>query len=127
MAKKKKQYVFYYAYTTKENRTMQLEAYRKWCKDKDEKDGCNSYKSVVIADDLPVYMYDYCNLGFAIKMVRDADGCLVVANEFTIPAVLVEAMYNDANPIKVSVISRPEYGEDFFGGMKKINDEFEKH
>lgn len=60
-------------------------------------------------------------------MVRDADGVLVATNEFIIPAVLFEAMYNEENPIKVAVLSHPEHGEDFFGGMKKINDEFEKH
>lgn len=60
-------------------------------------------------------------------MVRDADGVLVVTNEFIIPAVFFEAMYNEENPIKVTVFSQPEHGEDFFGGMKKINDEFEKH
>lgn len=128
MAKKKKQYVFYCAYTTKESHTMQLEAYRKWCKDKDEKDGRNSYRSVVISDYNPVHIYDYSNLGVAIKMVRNLiDGCLVVANEFIIPAVFFEAMYNEKYPINVSVISQPEYGDDFIGGMKKINDVFEKH
>lgn len=126
MAKKKKQYVFYCAYTTKESYTMQLEAYRNWCIAKNEKDGSNSYKSVVISDEMP-HIYDYFNLGAAIKMVRGADGVLVVANEFIIPAVLFEAMYNEKNPIKVAVLSQPEHGEDFFGGVKKINDEFEKH
>ena len=127
MAKKKKQYVFYCAYTTKESHTMQLEAYRKWCVAKNEKDGCNSYKSVVVSDDMPAHIYDYSNLGAAIKMVRDADGVLVVANEFIIPDVFFEAMYNEENPVKVTVLSQPEHGEDFFGGMKKINDELEKH
>lgn len=127
MAKKKKQYVFYCAYTTMASHTMQLEAYRMWCINKNVKDGCYSFKTVVIYDDLPAHAYDYSNLGAAIKMVREADGVLVVANEFIIPAVLFEAMYNEENPIKVTVISQPEYGEDFFGGMKKINDEFEKH
>lgn len=126
MAKKKKQYVFYCAYTTKESYTMQLEAYRNWCIAKNEKDGSNSYKSVVISDEM-LHIYDYINLGAAIKMVRGADGVLVVANEFIIPAVLFEAMYNEKNPIKVAVLSQPEHGEDFFGGIKKINDEFEKH
>lgn len=125
MAKKKKQYVFYCAYSTKESLTMQLEAYRKWCVAKNEKDGCNSYKSEVMSDYVPYG--DYFNLGAAIKMVRAADGVLVVATEFIIPAVLFEAMYNEKNPIKVAVLSQPEHGEDFFGGIKKINDEFEKH
>ena len=128
MAKKKKQYVFYCAYSTNESHTMQLEAYRKWCIAKNQKDGCNSYRSVVISDYMPVHIYDYSNLGVAIKMVRNlTDGCLVVANEFIIPAVFFEAMYNEKNPIKVAVLSQPEHGEDFFGGMKKINDELEKH
>ena len=127
MAKKNKLYVFYCAYTTKESHTMQLEAYRKWCIAKNEKDDCNSYKSVVISDDMPAHIYDYSNLGAAINLVRDADGCLVVANEFIIPAVFINAMYNEENPIKMTVLSQPEHGEDFFGGMKKIYDEFKKH
>lgn len=126
MAKKKKQYVFYCAYTTMESYTMQLEAYRMWCLAKNKKDGY-SYKSVVISDYLSEQYYEYFNLGAAIKMVRGADGVLVVANEFIIPAVLFEAMYNEKNPIKVAVLSQPEHGEDFFGGVKKINDELEKH
>ena len=128
MAKKKKQYVFYCAYSTNESHTMQLETYRKWCIAKNEKDGRNSYRSVVISDDSPVHIYDYSNFGVAIKMVRNLiDGCLVVANEFIIPDVFFEAMYKEENPIKMTVLSRPEHGEDFFGGMKKINDELEKH
>ena len=105
---------------------MQLDAYRMWCLDKNNKDGY-SYKSVVISDEMPAHISDYSNLGAAIKMVRDADGVLVVATEFIIPAVLFEAMYNEENPIKVAVLSQPEHGEDFLGGMKKINDELEKH
>ena len=125
MEQKIKKYVCYCAYSTEEDLSMQSEACIKWWKDKNQKD--DDFEAVVFYEDMPAHIYDYSHLGAAIKLVRDADGCLVVANEFIIPAVFFEAMYNEENPIKVAVLSRPEHGEDFFGGMKKINDELEKH
>lgn len=62
MVKKNKLYVFYCAYATMASHTMQLDAYRMWCLDKNNKDGY-SYKSVVICDDMSADIYDYSNLG----------------------------------------------------------------